>query len=96
MKTILAMLALVSIATPALPQPRPDTTRMSCVAARALVVQRGAVVLSTGRFTYDRYVLHRGFCTPTEETEVTFVPTADNRSCYIGDLCVEKSRDIDP
>ena len=48
--------------------------------------------MSTGPYTYDRYVQHRGFCTPTETTKPDFVPTRDNPTCFIGYRCIEITR----
>ncbi len=76
-------------------QGRPDTTHMSCAQARGLVVARGAIVLGTGPNLYDRYVDHRGFCTPTEETKPAFVRSGDAPQCFIGYRCEEIiSRDV--
>ena len=61
-------------------QSRPDTTRMSCASARALVLRHGAIVLSTGPSTFDLYVstMSNKYSAPA------FVPTMDNRQCFIG------------
>lgn len=63
---------------------RPDTRELSCSQAQALVNERGGITLSTGRFTYDRFVSSRRFCTliQTRATPV-FVPTADTRHCRL-------------
>jgi len=66
---------------------RPDTTRMSCAAARSLVEQAGAIVLSTGGSTFDRFVHHRGYCTPSEITQPAFVPARDEPYCFVGYTC---------
>lgn len=92
----IAVALVASTTSFAFAQGRPDTTRMSCAAAQALVVRAGAIVMSTGGSTYDRLVRHRGYCTPSERTEVVFAPTADNPACYIGDRCVEKTNEIEP
>ncbi len=75
---------------PAFAQGRPNTTRMQCRAAAALVSGRGAVVLSTGLNTYDRYVRGDGFCLSDEVTQPAFVPTADNPQCFIGYYCLSR------
>ena len=89
MKILAICGALVFFASPALAQNRPDTTAMSCASARALVARVGAIVLSTGGATYDRYVAHRGFCTRSETTEPAFVRSADSPACLIGERCKE-------
>lgn len=68
-------------------QPRPSTLSLSCQQARALVASRGAIVLSTGRNTYDRYVAHAGLCQIEETAEVAYEPTADQPQCPIGNRC---------
>lgn len=74
------------------PQGRPLSTAMTCGQAAGLVNARGAVVMSTGAYTFDRYVQHRGFCTPTETIKPDFVPTRDNPTCFIGYRCIEITR----
>jgi hypothetical protein len=71
----------------------PSTTSMSCAAARQLVTQRKAIVLRTGASTYDRYVSTRASCMTTEITEPAFVPTADDRGCFVGYTCREPMGD---
>jgi hypothetical protein len=100
MKRLLASMAMIAMASLTLSytahaQRRPDTTTMTCAAARGLVQSLGAVVMGTGGQTYDRLVRHRGFCTPSEITEVVFAPTKDNPACYVGDRCVERLNDVD-
>ncbi len=73
---------------------RPDTRMMTCQAARALIQQQGAVVMTTGRFTFDRIVSGRGFCDRGEETVLKVVPTSDNPRCRIGYTC--RDRLIEP
>ncbi len=46
-----ALLASASIA-----EARPSTVSMSCAIAAATVAKAGAIVLSTGAHTYDRFV----------------------------------------
>jgi hypothetical protein len=82
-------------ASPRFAQGRPDTTTMSCKAAAALVTARGAIVLSTGPTTYDRYVRDGGFCTADEFAKPAFVASADNRQCFIGYYCFEKEYEND-
>lgn len=80
------------VATGALAQVGPSTLRMSCGQANGLVAVRGAIVLSTGPHTYDRFVRSRNFCEINETIEPAFVPTADVPQCWIGYRC----RDADP
>jgi hypothetical protein len=84
-----ALAAVVSVAETAVAQSRPDTTRMTCAAARALVMRHGGIVLGTGPSLYDRYVSSRAYCMTTEVTEPAFVQTADDRQCFVGYTCRE-------
>jgi hypothetical protein len=77
------------VATSALAQPRPSSVAMTCAQAAGLVASRGAIVLGTGGYTYDRFVHHRGFCLITETTKPAWVPTRDTPQCFVGYTCVE-------
>jgi len=94
MKAMALTLALTAFATGAVAQPRPSTLNMSCGQARGVVASRGAVVLSTGRFTYDRYVIDRNFCEINETIEPVWVPTADTPQCPIGYRCRDADLDF--
>ena len=76
-----------AVVSNALAQARPSTLGMSCGQAQSFVRSRGAVVLSTGRHTYDRFVSSRRFCTPDEELEPTWAPTRDTAQCLVGYRC---------
>ena len=60
---------------------------MSCAQARALIQWQGAIVLSTGPYTYDRFVRDQGFCPLADVAEQTWEPTADVQLCPIGFRC---------
>jgi len=66
---------------------RPSTTNMACADAAALVKAKGAIVLSTGAYTYDRFVAHAGYCGAGEKALGAWVNTADSDSCFIGYVC---------
>jgi hypothetical protein len=72
---------------------RPDTRALSCLQAQALVDRSGAVVLNTGRFTYDRYVSSSRYCTMSEYGERAAVPTRDSARCPVGYICRQKQFD---
>jgi hypothetical protein len=82
-----AALMVLAATAGALAQGRPATTRMSCKAAESLVQRSGAIVLSTGGQTYDRYVASQSFCATGYYARAAFVRTADNPQCYIGYYC---------
>lgn len=60
---------------------RPDTRAMTCAQVQAMIEQRGAVLLSTGEYTFDRYVANRSFCPHGEVAGNNWVPTKDKRRC---------------
>jgi hypothetical protein len=93
MKVLAVSLALIVFTTGALAQPRPSTVRMTCAQARSTVLSRGAVVLSTGPNTYDRFVSSRNYCEINESLESVWAPTADTPQCFIGYRC--RSGDLD-
>ena len=96
MKTVLLSLAIaLAAATSAVAQSRPSTVNMSCRQAAGLVASRGAIVLGTGGYTYDRFVRDRSFCQITEVTEPVWAPTGDTPQCLVGYRCVESSREFD-
>lgn len=84
-------MALLLLAGGAIAQGRPDARVLSCGEARALVRQSGAVVFTTGRYTYDRYVANERFCAFSETIKHAWVPTRDTPSCLVGYVCVQKS-----
>ncbi|HEY7386293.1 MAG TPA: hypothetical protein VH743_21750 [Beijerinckiaceae bacterium] len=88
-KALFLGLAAACVVTSVAAQPRPSTVAMSCAQAAGLVASRGAIVLGTGGYTYDRFVAHRGFCLITEMTEPAWVPTRDTRQCFVGYRCKE-------
>ncbi|HEX2727022.1 MAG TPA: hypothetical protein VHN20_14480 [Beijerinckiaceae bacterium] len=82
-------LAAACIVTSVAAQPRPSSVAMTCPQAASLVASRGAIVLGTGGYTYDRFVAHRGFCLITEMTEPAWIPTRDTPQCFVGYRCKE-------
>jgi hypothetical protein len=83
----IVFLALLGMAATAQAQPRVSTLNLSCRQGRAVVMSQGAVVLSTGPNTYDRFVSSPAFCAPGETTELVWVRTADTAQCPIGYRC---------
>ena len=86
---IAASVAIVCIAETQPAQSRPDTTRMTCSAARALVTKQGGIVLGTGPSLFDRYVSSRAYCLSSQITEASYVATVDDRQCFVGYTCRE-------
>lgn len=67
---------------------RPDVRHMTCEEAKALVQRAGAIVLTTGQYTYDRYVSGQQHCPMGLYTKDAWVSTRDGQSCRIGYTCV--------
>jgi hypothetical protein len=88
---LIGIVASVSVAGAA----RPSTLGMSCAQAAATVAASGAIVLSTGEFTYDRFVAHTGFCLHDEAARPAVAPTLDSPYCSIGYRCEQKRRRFD-
>jgi hypothetical protein len=86
MRSLLVAVLAVSFAAAAYAQ-RPSTLDMTCREARSIVARAGAIVLSTGRHTYDRFVASDSYCQPDEYAYATSAPTADARQCPLGYRC---------
>ncbi len=82
------LLAVLAFAAQAQAQARPDTRTMSCEQGRALVQSTGAIVLTTGPHTYDRFVVDGRFCPSGQIAEPAWVQTGDAARCRIGNICV--------
>ena len=92
-RTAILLVAVVS-GTAAFAQVGPSSRTLSCQAARQLVASRGAVVLSTGPHTYDRYVSGGQACVIGETTEPAWVPTSDSPQCFVGYRCRESDLEL--
>lgn len=92
MRPLLLTLPLLFTA-PALAQALPDSLRMSCASARALVQQQGAVVIGTGPNIYERFVTNPGYC-PTQRAEPAWIRTADQQQCLVGKRCRDRRLQI--
>jgi hypothetical protein len=93
MKRTVIVLVLSVLAASAVAQTRPSTVAMQCGASRQLVFARGAVVLGTGGYTYDRFVRDESFCAIGEYAQQAFVPSLDTPSCFVGYRCKQGPRD---
>jgi hypothetical protein len=71
-------------------QPRPDARRLPCTQAAAVVQSAGAVVLTTGPYTYDRYVSSGQFCFRPEVPIPAWIATADTPQCFVGYHCRDR------
>jgi hypothetical protein len=68
-------------------QARPDSLRMSCSQASALVQSHGGIVIGTGPDIYDRFVVGCTFCPDMSYLEPAWIRTGDNPECYVGYRC---------
>ena len=66
---------------------RADTRSFTCASAWAFVQSRGAVVMSTGNYTYDRLVSQRRYCQMDEVLQRHYAQTADSPRCFVGYVC---------
>ena len=85
-RLILSALAAILTGIPVC-EARPSTTTMSCAQAAATVAKAGAIVLTTGDFTYERFVATTTFCLGGEIAERGVAPTTDSPSCSVGYIC---------
>jgi hypothetical protein len=91
MKRIAFALAFFACASGVQAQQRLSTLNLTCGQAQQIIASRGAAVLSTGTYTYDRFVRDRRFCERNESLELAFVPSRDTPQCPIGYRC----KDVD-
>ncbi len=93
MKKILSLavmsVALLPVSLADVAHARPDVTRMSCSQAKSLIDRSGAIVVSTGTYTYARYVRSQRYCDRSERIRRQTVRTRDSNSCFIGYICVD-------
>lgn len=68
---------------------RPDLRTMTCAQAQDTVRRLGAVVMTTGRHTYERYVSHQRYCDRWEAIVPALASTRDNPQCLVGYICEE-------
>lgn len=80
----LGLIVLVPIA-----EARPDLRQMSCREAQQTLARNGAVVFTTGRNTYDRFVTSRAYCDSWEDAVPSYQQTRDKAQCQIGFKCEE-------
>lgn len=74
---------------------RPSTLDMTCRAAQRFVVSRGAVVMTTGRGTYERILASDISCLLGEAPKSFFAPTRDHPQCHVGYICVNDEKPWD-
>ncbi|KZL21157.1 hypothetical protein PsAD2_00443 [Pseudovibrio axinellae] len=82
--SILGLVSAASVAQAALI----NTANLTSSEAKALVQDKGAIVLTTTPGIYDRYVANGSYCAPHEEAERAYVVTKDSNRSLIGYTCV--------
>ena len=82
-------LALLLAHAQAVAQALPDTRSMTCAQAQDFVLQRGAVVMATGQYTYDRFVSSHAYCTPELNLKAFYAPTIDVYECPVAYRCTD-------
>lgn len=79
----LGIAALIAVTAAGSALARPDTRSMTCAQTQNLIVRSGAIVLTTGRHTYDRYVASARYCSLPNVPTLTSVQTRDTRQCPV-------------
>ena len=90
----IAVSLIALIATTAAVAARPSTLGMSCQQAQNLVATQGAVVMTTGPHTFQRFVSSAGYCKIAEWAEPASAPTKDARHCPLGYTCTRRAADL--
>ncbi|HEY6631179.1 MAG TPA: hypothetical protein VIZ90_06990 [Rhizobiaceae bacterium] len=87
MKAVLIALSLLFVSFEAQAISRYNSTSMSCNEIKATVGRQGAVILrwrgNSGVQRYGRFVANSTFCSASERAEISYVPSADRRSCAV-------------
>jgi hypothetical protein len=90
MPRLLLSALVATLATTSVAVARPNTTAMTCAEAAATVARAGAIVLSTGAVTYQRFVADISHCMPRQTTGPGLAPTRDDPACEAGFICTRQ------
>ncbi len=82
LRIIFAVLVLFA-STPLWAQNRIDARQLDCRSVQFLIIDRRAVVLTTGQHTYDRYVVDGRFCASPDVPRQTYIHAADTDQCPV-------------
>ena len=82
---MLAVLSGFAFAPSAFAQARPDTRAMTCDQVQAMIRREGAVMMTTGPHTFNRFVSDHRFCGGRFPVvpQMTTVPTRDDNRCRV-------------
>ena len=87
-KTV-SLTSLVIIGLAGTAHARPDLRKMACAEAQEMVQRLGAVVFTTGQFTYSRFVANQSYCERGQITYPQYGATRDNPQCFVAYECRE-------
>lgn len=82
-----ALLAGAFLAAEPAAAARPDLRKMTCAQAQDLVRQHGAVVFTTGRYTYSMFVSNLSYCDRGQYLHPQYGPTRDTPQCPVAFEC---------
>ena len=74
---------LAILATASASFARPDARTMTCQQTQSLIDREGAITISTGRHTYERFVAYDGYCYHPEVRRITYIRTRDTDECPV-------------
>jgi hypothetical protein len=69
---------------------RPDSLSLSCEQVQASIASKGAAIIGTGPYVYDRFVSDARFCASTQYARQDFIRTRNNPSCLVY-VCRERT-----
>jgi len=81
------------IGSVAMAQEGPNLRTMQCSEAQSMVKTKGAVVLSSGAYTYNRYVKDAAFCGEDMYLRPAWARTQNTKSCFVGYTCSDNTND---
>ncbi|AMN53196.1 MULTISPECIES: hypothetical protein [Stappiaceae] len=84
-----AALALPGLVMSTAAEARPDLRKMTCAQAQNMVRQHGAVVFTTGQYTYSMFVSNRSYCDRNQVLFTQFGQTRDTPRCPVAFECKE-------
>ncbi|WP_407520644.1 hypothetical protein [Methylobacterium oryzisoli] len=87
---LLSVATLAQVASAQVVGDRIPAPALPCGQTLAAVNQRGAALVGTGPYTYERLVRDVGFCTIEQTTEPYFGPSADVGQCFLGYRCKDR------
>jgi len=74
------------LAATAVAEARPDVRSLSCARVQAMIDRNGAIVMTTGRHTFERFVNSRRYCENDQRVQPVRIDAADGR-CTVRGAC---------